>query len=72
MKKPTPMKLIKNSFEIYRNEVASSSSSSSSSSIESFHQTILFLSKAKFYKKYSNWIKIGKGECEIIENNQSG
>ncbi len=65
--------LKKTSFEIYRNEsVSSSSSSSSSTSIESLNQTILFLSKGKFYKKSFNWNKIGKGECEIIENNQSG
>lgn len=62
----------KDSFEIYRNELNSSSSSSSSTSIESFHQSVLFSSKAKIYKKYSNWFKIGKGECEILQNNQSG
>jgi len=62
----------KNSFEIYQNEKISSSSSSSSTSIESLDQSILFLSKGKFYKKSFNWIKIGKGECEIIQNNQSG
>jgi hypothetical protein len=69
------IKLLNNrrsSFEDYRNEQNSSSSSCSSISIESFHQSILFLSKAKFYRKYLNWIKIGKGECEILQNNQSG
>ncbi len=67
--------LRKTSFEIYRNERVSSPSSSSSSSlcsIESLDQSILFSSKGKFYKKNFNWNKIGKGECEIIENNRSG
>jgi len=59
-------------FETYRNENISSSSLSSSTSVESLNQTILFLSKGKFYKKSFYWNKIGKGECEIIENNQSG
>ncbi|CAF0978100.1 unnamed protein product [Adineta steineri] len=62
-----------NSFENYRNERNSFSSSCSSlTSIESFQQTIRFLSKGKFYRKYFHWNSIGKGECEIIENNQSG
>jgi len=60
----------KNSFEICQNEIICSSSSSSS--IESLDQSILFLSKGKFYKKSFDWFKIGKGECEIIENNLSG
>jgi hypothetical protein len=60
----------KSSFECYRNELISSCSSSTS--IESFHQSILFVAKAKFSKKSFYWISIGKGECEIIENNQSG
>jgi len=60
----------KNWFECYRNELISSCSSSTS--IESFDQLILFVAKAKFSKKSFNWICIGKGECEIIENNQSG
>lgn len=46
--------------------------SSSSSSIETLNQTILFLSKGKIFKKILNWIEIGRGECEIIEDNQSG
>jgi hypothetical protein len=50
---------------------SSSSCSSSINSNESLNQTILFLSKGKLCKKYFNWVKIGKGECEVILNNQT-
>ncbi len=62
--------LRKSSFEMYQNE--KTFSSSSFTSIESLDQSILFLSKEKFYKTKSfKWMKIGKDECEIIENNPS-
>jgi hypothetical protein len=50
----------------YRKERLSSSSSSSSSD-----QSTRFSSKAKLYEKSFNWIRIGKGECEIIETNRT-
>lgn len=63
------------SIEYYRNkEIMNFSSSFCSLSIhsnESLNQTILFLFKGKLYKKYFNRVKISKGECEVILNNQT-
>lgn len=68
------IKKLKQSFKTDSKEkVSPSSSSSSFNSVGSLNQSILFFAKGKFYREsFGNLMKCGNGECEIIENNQSG